>query len=202
MNQNHARKDGQHKTNDKAVQAMKTFLEALGLDLDELGMTKTPMRVTEAFSRFFSGLQENPLVCWGNLIQTQSDGLVAIRGIHFHSICEHHLLPFYGTVHIVYEPNDGKIAGFSHFAEVVDVVSRRPQLQERFTHDICQAIQNGLQAKGTLVIVEGTHLCLKMLHQLGSDSDIITQAAMGSLKNDTEAYRCARALLVKEDNVK
>ena len=84
--------------NEKAVAAMRQFLEALGLDLTALGMEKTPHRVAETFARFFSGLQENPDDEWNNPIVTQSKGLVSVRNIRFHSLCEHHLLPFFGTV--------------------------------------------------------------------------------------------------------
>ena len=165
----------QAEVNEKAVQAAGEFLQALGLDLKQLGMEKTPYRVAMAFSHFFSGLREDPEDCWGELIPTQSDGLVAVRNIRFYSMCEHHLLPFFGTVHIAYYPAEGRIAGFGHFAEVVDVLARRPQLQERFTYEICKAVQDGLGARGALVIVRGTHLCLSMRNHLGGDSDIITQ---------------------------
>lgn len=186
--------------NQKAVQAMQDFLEALGLDLTALGMEKTPYRVAEAFGQFFSGLREDPKARWGSLIETESNGLVAVRQIRFYSICEHHLLPFFGTVSIAYCPHEGKIAGFSHFAEVVDVLARRPQLQERFTADICQAVTEGLQADGALVIVQGTHLCLSMRNRQGSDSDIVTQASYGCLVEGTEAGREAWKLLMKGAN--
>ena len=189
----------QAEVNEKAVQAAGEFLQALGLDLKQLGMEKTPYRVTMAFSHFFSGLREDPEDCWGELIPTQSDGLVAVRNIRFYSMCEHHLLPFFGTVHIAYYPAEGRIAGFGHFAEVVDVLARRPQLQERFTYEICKAVQDGLGARGALVIVRGTHLCLSMRNHLGGDSDIITQAGLGCLADGTEAGHQAWKLLMEGD---
>lgn len=189
----------QTEVNEKAVQAAGDFLQALGLDLKQLGMEKTPYRVAMAFSHFFSGLKENPENCWGELIPTQSDGLVAVRNIRFYSMCEHHLLPFFGIVHIAYYPAEGKIAGFGHFAEVVDVLARRPQLQERFTYEICKTVQDGLGARGALVIVRGTHLCLSMRNHLGGDSDIITQAGLGCLADGTDAGHQAWKLLMEGD---
>jgi GTP cyclohydrolase I len=183
---------------ERAEQAMKDFLEALGLDLHELRMEKTPMRVAQAYAQFFSGLQEEPAAQWGDLITTKSQGLVSVRNLHFQSICEHHLLPFFGTVHIVYCPRDGKIAGFGHFAEVLKTISCRPQLQERMTDEICAAIDEGLQSQGTIVMVKGTHMCLTMLNRLAQDSDIITVSASGCLQQGTEYFDKAWNLLIQE----
>lgn len=93
--------------NERAVAAMRQFLEALGLDLQALGMEKTPHRVAQAFADFFSGLKENPDDEWQDPIATQTDGLVVVRNIRFHSMCEHHLLPFFGSVHVAYYPKKG-----------------------------------------------------------------------------------------------
>ena len=120
---------------------MRQFLEALGLDLQALGMEKTPHRVAQAFADFFSGLKENPDDEWQDPIATQTDGLVVVRNIRFHSMCEHHLLPFFGSVHVAYYPKKGTIAGFGHFVRAVDILARRPQLQERMTDELCQSIR-------------------------------------------------------------
>lgn len=185
--------------NPEAVQAMRQFLEALGLDLTALGMEKTPYRVAEAFGQFFSGLQENPDSEWHNPIISQTNGLVAVRNIRFQSICEHHLLPFFGTVHLAYCPKDGRIAGFGHFARAVSVLARRPQLQERLTEDLCQSLCRGLSPEGVLVIVKATHLCLTMREGMAADSDIVTVAASGCLQSGTRAYDQAWNMLMGAD---
>lgn len=185
--------------NERAVRAMQDFLEALGLDLAALGMEKTPYRVAEMYSQFFSGLLENPDEQWQHPIMTQTKGLVAVRNIRFHSLCEHHLLPFFGTVHIAYYPKNGKIAGFGHFVDAVDTLARRPQLQERMTEDLCQSICRGLAPEGVLVIIEATHLCLTMRNRLAMDTGILTTAATGTLAAETEAYHDAWNVLM-EDN--
>ena len=185
-----------HAVNEKAVQAMAQFLEALGIDMAALGMEKTPYRVAEAFGQFFSGLKENPDTEWEHPIVTQTNGLVAVRHIRFHSMCEHHLLPFFGTVHIAYYPRNGCIAGFGHFVHAVDILARRPQLQERLTEQLCQSISRGLQPEGVLVIVQATHLCLTMRSALASDSNIITASSSGCLAAGTEAYKEAWEMLM------
>lgn len=185
--------------NEKAVAAMRQFLEALGLDLQALGMEKTPHRVAQAFGEFFSGLRENPDDEWQASIATQSDGLVVVRNIRFHSMCEHHLLPFFGSVHVAYYPKNGTIAGFGHFVRAVDILARRPQLQERMTDDLCQSICRGLDPEGVLIIVKATHLCLTMRDRMAIDSNIVTTASSGCLKEGTAAYDQAWKLLMEEE---
>lgn len=184
--------------NERAVAAMRQFLEALGLDLTALGMEKTPHRVAQAFTKFFSGLQENPDDEWKNPIITRSNGLVSVRNIRFHSLCEHHLLPFFGTVHVVYYPKDNRIAGFGHFVRAVDILARRPQLQERMTEELCESIVRGLDPEGVLIVVKATHLCLTMRDGLAIDSNIMTTATAGCLKEGTDAYREAWNLVMEE----
>jgi len=135
----------------------------------------------------------------GELIQTASNGLVAVRNLRFYSICEHHLLPFFGTVQIAYYPHNGQIAGFGHFADVVSVLTRRPQLQERFTAQLCDSIDAGVHTEGTLVIVKAIHLCLTMRNSTALDSDIVTAASSGCLKKGTEPYMEAWKLLTRKD---
>lgn len=185
--------------NERAVRAMREFLEALGLDLKALGMEKTPYRAAEVFGQFVSGLQENPDDQWQHPIQTETGSLVAVRNIRFHSLCEHHLLPFFGTVHIAYCPAGGKIAGFGHFVEAVDILARRPQLQERMTEELCRSIGRGLQPEGVLVVVQATHLCMTMRSSLAADTGIVTTAAAGTLAAGTAAHENAWKLLMGDE---
>ncbi len=182
--------------NEEAVFAMRQFLESLGLDITALGMEKTPYRVAEAFGRFFSGLRENPDDEWRYPIAAETTGIVAVRGIRFHSICEHHLLPFFGTVQIAYCPRDGQIAGFGHFSRAVDILARRPQLQERFTEELCRSLCRGLNPEGVMVVVKATHLCLMMCEGTTSHADIVTVAAKGCLQSRSPQYGQAWKLLM------
>lgn len=182
---------------EKAVQAMQTFLETLGLDLKVLQMEKTPNRVTDAFINFFSGLWKNPDDEWAQPIQTEVDGLVAIRNIRFQSMCEHHLLPFFGTVHIAYYPHKGKVAGFGRFVSAVETLTKRPQLQERLTQELSLSLCRGLQPEGVLVVVEATHLCMTMMHGLAGDTNIITTATAGIIQSGSDMYHQAWNLLME-----
>lgn len=185
--------------NEKAVHGIQEFLEALGLDIASLGMEKTPYRVAEAFQQFFSGLSKDAGSALGDLIDTDTKGIVVVRNIRFFSLCEHHLLPFFGTVHIAYFPRDGKIAGFSHFADVVDILARRPQLQERFTEHLCRVLTERLNAKGVLVIVKATQLCVTMRSPSGADSTILTSAASGCLQEGEKEHEKAWNLLMERN---
>lgn len=176
---------------------MRQFLEALGLDLQALGMEKTPHRVAQAFGEFFSGLRENPDDEWQAPIATQSDGLVVVRNIRFHSMCEHHCCLFRLRPCGLLSEN-GTIAGFGHFVRAVDILARRPQLQERMTDDLCQSICRGLDPEGVLIIVKATHLCLTMRDRMAIDSNIVTTASSGCLKEGTAAYDQAWKLLMEE----
>ena len=116
------------------------------------------------------------------------DWSVSVISAFIHSV-EHHLLPFFGTVHIVYYPKANRIAGFGHFVRAVDILARRPQLQERMTEELCQSIVRGLDPEGVLIVVKATHLCLTMRDQLAIDSNIMTTASTGCLKEGTDAIK-------------
>ena len=120
-------------TNEKAVQAMRAFLEALGLDLEQCGMERTPERVAGLYADLFDGLGRDPSEIWGERFPSETKGIVAVRHIPFYSVCEHHLLPFFGEVSLAYLPHDGEVAGFSKFVKLVECYAHRPQLQERMT---------------------------------------------------------------------
>ena len=178
-----------------AAAGIKQFLEAFGIDLTAERMEGTPDKVAAAFSIFFSGLEEDGLSFWGDSIETKTGSLVAVRRLTYYSICEHHLLPFFGTVSIAYLPKDGRIAGFGRFAEAVRIFSRRPQLQERMTEQICESVQRGLGALGVVVVVTGRHLCLTMRNTLSDRTDIVTVAATGALAEGTILYERALKIL-------
>ena len=132
-----------------ATDGIRQFLNAWGIDLEKTGMADTPMRVVEAYGEFFSGLNRTDEDLWKNPIQTDTTGIVALRNLEYYSLCEHHLLPFFGTVSIAYLPKNGKIAGFGRFADAVAVYARRPQLQERMTEELCRSIEKALIRRGS-----------------------------------------------------
>ena len=147
---------------EKAGEAIHSFLEALGLDLTELDMEKTPQRVADMYAYLFNGLGKDTKHIWGELFPAENDSIVAVKNIPFYSMCEHHLVPFFGRVSLAYKPGNGLVAGFSKFTKLVELLSHRPQLQERLTEQIAQSIVDGIKAQGVLVVVEAQQLCMTM----------------------------------------
>ena len=183
--------------NEKANAAMRQFLEAMGLDLAACGMEKTPERVTEMFELLFSGCGEDASLAWGELFETKARGLTAVQNIPFYSLCEHHLLPFFGEVHIAYLPKDGRVAGFGRFVHVVNLLARRPQLQERFTREIADAVLDGLSAEGVLVICEARQLCMMMRGELAPGTRTLTSETGGTIAADAALGKEAWDLLMR-----
>ena len=181
--------------NNPAAKAMEKFLDSVGLDLTNLGMEKTPERVAKMYGQLFSGLGPVEQEEWGELFESDAAGLVAVRHIPFYSMCEHHLVPFFGEVDIVYQPHKGLVAGFSKFTKVVEHLSRRPQLQERFTRQIAGAVAEGVGAEGVLVTVEAQQLCMMMRGDLAPGARTITTECTGSFIGDKELYQQAWLLL-------
>ncbi len=187
------------KNKEKAIAAMRDFLEAVGVDLNDRDMEKTPERVAALFDYLFSGMDKKPEEIWGELFDVESDGIVAVRNIPFHSICEHHLLPFFGSVSIAYIPKNGRVAGFGKFTKLVECISHQPQLQERLTSMIAQEIEKGLDAEGVLVVVEAHQLCMAMHGEIANDTSTITSKSLGVFQEDSLLCRQAMKLLDKNE---
>jgi len=168
----------------RAERAMREFLTAVGLDLTAQGMEDTPARAAELYAELFSGLRSDPQELWMNAMTEETDGLVAVRTIPFHSVCEHHLLPFFGTAHIIYRPHAGRVAGFGIFTQLVDLMARRPQLQERLTEDIAREIERGLGAEGVLVVLDARQLCMTMRGERAHGTRTTTSACRGIFRED------------------
>ncbi len=177
--------------NEKAVRAMRAFLEAIGVDLEARGMEKTPARVAKMYAYLFNGMNRGTEDIWGETFPTGASGLVAVRHIPFYSMCEHHLVPFFGTVDIVYLPREGRVAGFSKFTQLVERIAHQPQLQERMTAQIAQAIAHDLGAEGVLVKVEALQLCMTMRGDLAPGTRTVTSEATGTFRADRSAYQQA-----------
>lgn len=180
-------------TNDKAAVAVRNLLTALGLNAEEPPLRDTPQRVAELYARLFDGVGKDTSALWGHTYATENGGLVAIRQIPFCSVCEHHLMPFFGTADIVYWPSDYGVAGFGKFTELVKILSHRPQIQERLTGDIAAAIMTGLQAQGVLVRLCATQLCLITADK--HTGQTVTTAAQGKLQAGEARYSEALELL-------
>ena len=149
-------------TSDRLLDTISTMLEEIGEDPHREGLLKTPERVARSLRFLTKGYNQNPEELLKNAVFTEAyDEMVVVRDIDLFSMCEHHLLPFFGKAHIAYIP-DGKIVGLSKIARVVEVFSRRLQVQERLTQQIRDAIQNVLNPKGVGVVIEARHLCMVM----------------------------------------
>ena len=168
----------------RAERALREFLTALGIDPAARGMEDTPARAAELYAEMFSGLRSDPQKLWENVMTEETDGLIAVRMIPFHSVCEHHLLPFFGTAHIVYRPHAGRVAGFGIFTQLVDLMARRPQLQERLTEDIAGEIERGLHAEGVLVVLDARQLCMTMRGERSHGTRTTTSACRGVFRED------------------
>ncbi len=161
--------------------AVREILIAVGEDPDREGLQETPGRVARMYEEVFSGLKENPAYHLRKTFTQKYDEMVIVKDITFQSMCEHHLLPFIGVAHVAYLPN-GKIVGLSKLARVIEVVSRRPQVQERITETVADLIEQELQPKGVAVVIEAEHFCMCMRGVRKPGSRTVTSAMRGGFK--------------------
>lgn len=179
---------------ERIARAVSEILAAIGEDPEREGLVETPGRVAEAYAQLFSGLAEDPARHLEDGFAEGARDLVLIRDLPVASMCEHHLLPFTGKAHVGYVP-DGRVAGFSELARVVDGYARRPQLQERLTAQVADAVYGRLGASGAIVVVEATHTCMVMRRVETTGSVAVTSAARGSFEEDTGRRAEALALI-------
>jgi len=184
---------------DAVESAIRALLAALGREAAG-GMAATPERAAEAWRVFTRGYASSAREVFAEgTFEAEHDGLVLVRNIDFFSVCEHHLVPFFGTCHIAYLPS-GKIAGLSKFARLVDVHARRLQVQERMTHDIAKDVQAHLKPRGVAVQMEARHLCMAMRGVEQKNADVVTTAFLGAFKTDPARAAEFRALLARGDD--
>jgi GTP cyclohydrolase IA len=171
----------------KIKKAVKLIIEAIGEDPQRAGLIETPRRVAEMYSELFAGIGKDPKSELNVGFEEGHREMVIVRDIPFYSTCEHHLLPFYGVAHVGYIPNkDGRVVGASKLARVVEIVSKRPQLQERMTSSIADAIMEALKPDGVAVVVQAEHLCMIMRGIKKPGSALVTSALRGSFRSRTE----------------
>jgi GTP cyclohydrolase I len=174
--------------------AVREILAAIGEDPDRDGLRDTPARVARMYAELFSGLRTRPAEHLRRVFEERYDELVLVRDISFNSMCEHHLLPFTGVAHVGYLPN-GKVAGLSKLARVVEDLSRRPQVQERMTHQIADLMASELAAKGVIVVLEATHTCMTIRGIKKPGSLMVTSAVRGLFKSNEATRAEAMALI-------
>lgn len=174
--------------------AVREILLAVGENPDRDGLRETPARVARMYAEVFAGLHLEPGRHLHRVFEETYDELVLVRDISFNSMCEHHLLPFMGVAHIGYIPN-GRVAGLSKLARVVEEVSKKPQVQERMTHQIADLMQSELDAKGVIVVLEATHTCMTIRGIRKPGSLTITSAVRGLLRTSESSRAEAMALI-------
>ncbi len=166
------------------IDAVKTILKQIGEDPDRQGLKDTPRRVSDALKFLTAGYSEDVESIIGDaLFDADYDEMLLVKDISFYSLCEHHLLPFFGTCHVAYIP-DGKIIGLSKLPRLVDAFSRRLQVQERLTTQIANIIESHIHPKGVAVVMEAKHLCMAMRGVEKEESFTVTSAMLGAFKSD------------------
>ena len=166
----------------KIESAVGSLLEAIGEDPNRQGLKETPRRVAEMYADLFGGLGLDPAAAIDAVFEAESHDPVVLKDIPFHSVCEHHMLPFFGVARLGYVPN-GKIAGLSKLARALDLASRRLQVQERLTGQVADSIWNVLNPKGVVVELEAEHLCMSMRGIAKSGNRVVTTAVRGRFQD-------------------
>jgi GTP cyclohydrolase I len=169
---------------EKIGSSVKTILDEIGEDASRQGLARTPERVAKSYEFLTKGYHENvEEILKGAIFDEKYDEMVIVKDIDFYSLCEHHIIPFYGKVHVAYIP-DGKIVGLSKIPRIVDAFSRRLQVQERMTTQIADTIDKYLNPEGVAVVVEGYHMCMMMRGVQKQNSITTTSAMHGCFKDD------------------
>jgi GTP cyclohydrolase I len=181
--------EGNHRTTGAEVDqariraAIREILLAIGEDPDREGLADTPDRVARMYAELFSGMQRDPRALLQKTFAQKYDEMVLEKHIRFESICEHHLLPFFGKAHVAYLPN-GRIVGLSKLARVIELLSKRPQVQERMTEEIADLLMEELEPRGVGVILEASHTCMTIRGIRKPDSLCVTSAMRGAFKDN------------------
>jgi len=169
---------------DRAAAAVRELLIAMGEDPEREGLRDTPRRVARAYAELTAGLRQGPSDVLTTTFEIGHDEMVLVRDIELWSICEHHLVPFTGVAHVGYIPSEsGKITGLSKLARLVDLYAKRPQVQERLTTQIADALVAALEARGVIVVLEAEHLCMTMRGVRKAGARTITSAVRGQMHN-------------------
>ncbi|MFH1478659.1 MAG: GTP cyclohydrolase I FolE [Candidatus Omnitrophota bacterium] len=170
----------------KIKKAVRMILEAIGDDPDRDDLKKTPERVADMYEEIFSGISKNPEKELEILLSEKHEEIVLLKGIPLYSVCEHHLLPFVGKAHIAYIPKNNKVTGLSKLARIVDILSKRLQVQERLTTEIAEVVMKKLKPRGVMVVLEAEHLCMSMRGVKTPGVTTTTSAVRGVFKESSK----------------
>ncbi|GAB6935551.1 MAG: GTP cyclohydrolase I FolE [Calditerricola sp.] len=181
----------------KIEQAVRMILEAIGEDPDREGLRETPKRVARMYEEVFQGLFQDPEAYFSTVFSEDHEELVLVKDIPFYSMCEHHLVPFYGKAHVAYIPRGGRVVGLSKLARAVETVARRPQLQERITATVADTIMKKLDPHGVVVVIEAEHMCMTMRGVKKPGAVTVTSAVRGVFETDPAARAEVFALIRK-----
>jgi GTP cyclohydrolase I len=182
---------------ERAAAAVRELLLAVGEDPDRPGLQDTPARVARAYAETFAGLWQDPSDILATTFDEDHDELVLVKDIPMYSTCEHHLVPFHGVAHVGYIPgNDGRVTGLSKLARLVEVYARRPQVQERMTRQIADALNEALKPRGVLVVIQAEHLCMAMRGIRKPGSSTVTSAVRGIFRENAATRSEAMSLVL------
>ncbi|MEJ7702791.1 MAG: GTP cyclohydrolase I FolE [Geodermatophilaceae bacterium] len=181
----------------RAEAAVRELLLAVGEDPDRPGLKETPSRVARAYDEMFAGLYIDPESVLETVFDEDHEEMVIVKDIALYSTCEHHLVPFHGAAHVGYIPNSGgRITGLSKLARLVDLYARRPQVQERLTSQVADALVRRLEPRGAIVVIEAEHLCISMRGVRKPGSRAVTSAVRGSLQKNATTRAEAMSLIL------
>lgn len=184
---------------ERAEAAIRELLAAIGEDPNREGLRETPARVARAYREMFAGLYTDPTTVLSTMFDEQHDELVIVKEIPMYSTCEHHLVSFHGVAHVGYIPgDDGKVTGLSKIARLVDLYAKRPQVQERLTSQIADALMERLDPRGVIVVVEAEHLCMAMRGVRKPGATTTTSAVRGQFKKDAASRAEALDLILRK----
>ncbi|WP_407062161.1 GTP cyclohydrolase I FolE [Blastococcus montanus] len=183
---------------ERAAAAVRELLIAVGEDPDRPGLQDTPARVARAYAETFAGLWQDPYDILATTFDEDHDELVLVKDIPMYSTCEHHLVPFHGVAHVAYIPGaDGRVTGLSKLARLVEVFARRPQVQERMTRQVADALNDALKPRGVLVVVQAEHLCMAMRGIRKPGSSTVTSAVRGIFRDNAATRSEAMSLVMR-----
>ena len=184
---------------ERAEAAVRELLLAVGEDPERQGLLETPARVARAYREMFAGLYTDPDTVLETTFDEQHDELVLVKQIPMYSTCEHHLVAFHGVAHVGYIPgDDGRVTGLSKIARVVDLYAKRPQVQERLTAQVADAVMRKLKPRGVIVIIEAEHLCMAMRGVRKPGATTTTSAVRGQFKTDNASRAEALELILRK----
>ncbi len=183
---------------EKIEQGVRLILEGIGEDPNREGLLKTPGRVARMYEEVFAGMEQDPAVHFETTFDEHHEEMVLVRDIPFYSMCEHHLVPFFGKAHVAYIPAaDGRICGLSKLARLVDVYARRPQVQERLTSQIADTLIEQLHPQGVIVVLEAEHMCMSMRGVKKPGSSTTTSAVRGVFERSQNTRQEALQLIFR-----